>query len=323
MNMDRWFLIYSLLGGAVLLVVAAGGILLRESSRQDLETRVLAVAGDRPGGRRGSVASYGVLVRLLQAIGNRIRHGTRLYSQKDLKHLQDVITAAGLNPRQVLPILLGTKMLLMVLMPVMAVLVASFFGVSARMRLLAVGPGLIAGIIGPEWILRMLRQSYVDKLQSGLPDALDLLVVCSESGMGLESALERVSQEMQQFNRPMAFVLAGLLDDLRVLPDRREAFARFGQRAGVEGLQRLAAMLGQSLQYGTPLSQALRAVATELRRDAMNRLEEKAAKLPAKLVLPMIGLIMPCLYIILIGSSFLRLYDALHLVMGHGPAVHH
>jgi tight adherence protein C len=187
----------------------------------------------------------------------------------------------------------------------------SFVAPTVSMRLAIIGVGLLAGILGPEAALALLRRPYVAALQRGTPDALDLLVVCSEAGMGLESALERVSTEMLRSNRPTAIALGALLDDLRVLPDRREAFAAFGDRSGVEGMQRLATMLTQSLQYGTPLSHALRAVATELRRERANQLEERATKLPAKLIFPMVLFIMPSLYIVLLGTSFLRLYDAL------------
>jgi tight adherence protein C len=159
--------------------------------------------------------------------------------------------------------------------------------------------------------LGILRRRFTATIAQGTPDALDLLVVCTEAGMGLESALERVSIEMELANPPMASILAGLLDDLRVLPSRRDAFNNLGTRSGVEGLRRLGAMLNQSQQYGTPLGSTLRAVAEELRRDRMNKLEEKAVKLPAKLVFPMIGFIMPSLYIVLLGPSFMRLADAL------------
>jgi tight adherence protein C len=121
-------------------------------------------------------------------------------------------------------------------------------------------------------------------------------------------------------NRPMAVALSTLLDDLRVLPDRREAFTNFGARSGVEGLRRMATMLGQSLQYGTPLSNALRAVAGELRRQRMSDLEAKAVKLPALLIFPMVFFIMPSLYIVLLGTSFLRLYDTLGQFTTHLPS---
>jgi tight adherence protein C len=314
-------LLFALLGGVVLLVVLSAIVLLREARRRDLESRALALAGGGAAWRgRAGGAGYGGLAALLRLLGERVRRGTRFYSPKDVEQLQTVISAAGLNPRQVLPILLGAKLVLMLLVPLFAGIAASAAGLSPWARLSATGIGLVIGMMGPDWIVGVLRRSYVAALERGTADALDLLVVCSEAGMGLESALERVSQEMHQANRPMGIVLSGLLDDLRVLPDRREAFAKFGKRCGVEGLQRLATMLAQTLQYGTPLSQALRAVAAELRREQANRLEERAAKLPAKLVFPMIVFIMPCLYVMLLGSSFLRLYDALGSFISHLPA---
>jgi tight adherence protein C len=227
-----------------------------------------------------------------------------------------VILASGFNPYQMLPILLGTKAALMFLLPALA-LVAAAFAESFSMRVSIVGIGLVAGIMGPELALGMARRRFVGALRRGTPDALDLLVVCSEAGMGLESALERVSQDMRRSNRAMASVLSNLLDDLRVLPDRRDAFANLGTRSGVEGLRRFGTMLSQSLNYGTPLSNALRAVATELRRERMNKLEEKAVKLPALLIFPLIFFVMPSLYIVLLGPSFLRLYDSLAIFAHH------
>ena len=99
---------------------------------------------------------------------------------------------------------------------------------------------------------------------------------------------------------------------MRVLPDRRDAFRNFAERSGVEGARRVATMLGQSMQYGTPLSQALRTVAIDLRRERMIALEAKAAKLPVLLVLPLILFIMPSLFIVLTGPAVLRLINSLH-----------
>ena len=137
-----------------------------------------------------------------------------------------------------------------------------------------------------------------------------MLVVCSEAGMGLESALERVAQEMRRSNVPMARVLDGLLDDLRVLPNRREAFANLAARSSHDGLRRFGTMVNQSMQYGTPLGSVLRHVADELRRERLTKLEERAHKLGAKLLIPMVIFLLPCMGIILGASSFLRLIDA-------------
>ena len=175
---------------------------------------------------------------------------------------------------------------------------------------------LPVGLLGPDWILYFVRRPYVAALRRGLPDALDLLVVCTEAGMGLEAALEHVATEISRSNPAIGIAMSKLLDELRVLPDRREAFTNFGRRSGVDAFRRLATMLGQTLQYGTPLGQALRSVATDLRRERMTALEAKCARLPAMLVLPLILFIMPALFIVLAGSPMLRVLDSLRK-MGH------
>jgi tight adherence protein C len=106
--------------------------------------------------------------------------------------------------------------------------------------------------------------------------------------------------------------LSQLLDELLVLPDRREAFTNFGRRSGVEGIRRLATMLGQTLQYGTPLAEALRAVSGDLRRERMVALEARCVKLPAMLVMPLLVFIMPALFIVLGASPVIRVLDSLH-----------
>ena len=152
-------------------------------------------------------------------------------------------------------------------------------------------------------------------IQRGTPDAIDLLVVCCEAGMGLEAGIERVAQEMQKSNAAVSRVLGGLLDDLRMLPDRRDAFSNLANRSTCEGLRRFGTMLNQSLQYGTPLGEALRAIAEELRRDRITRLEERAHKLGAKLILPMVIFMLPAMFVILGGGPGL---DLLHSLRGIG-----
>ena len=123
--------------------------------------------------------------------------------------------------------------------------------------------------------------------------------------MGLESGLQRVAEEMTEANPGMAWVLRALLDDLRILPNRADAFEKLG--ATSEGLRRFGIMVSQSLQYGTPLSQALRTIATDLRRERITKLEERAHKLGAKLTIPMVLFLLPAMFVILGGSSFLHL----------------
>ena len=236
---DQMAIVAGCLAGIIFLVGISANILIREAKRHGLDDRVLRAVWGEPA--RESAATG--IAASLHALGERVRRGSRFYSQKDISYLQGLILAAGHNPKKLLPIVLGMKLLIMFPLPVVAAGAAFLLIESTQFRFVAIGVGVIAGIMGPEFLLGILRRPYTAALQRGTPDALDLLVVCSEAGMGLESALERVSQELFHSNRPMAVALSSLLDDLRVLPDRRAAFANFGSRSGVEGLQRMATML--------------------------------------------------------------------------------
>ena len=238
----------------------------------------------------------------------------RFYASANLEYLRGVIQASGFNPHKTLPLLLGDKLVLTASILALSVL-GAFFIEAPLFKIVTVGAGVIVGILGPEWILAFVRMRFKAAVQRGTPDALDLLVVCNEAGMGLEPALERVAQEMQHTNRPMATILFGLLDDIRVLPNRHDAFANLGRRSGVDGLRRFGTMLSQSLQYGTPLSHVLHSVSAELRRDRMTKLEEIAVKLPAKLIFPLIFFIMPSFYIVLLGTSIMRLTASLEAII--------
>ena len=254
----------------------------------------------------------GGLGRLLRRIGERLGGATRLYSEEDLGALESAITAAGLNPTRVLPMVLGTKALLAVLVPAAAIIYGLCRGLRGPADFLLFALALPLGLLGPDWALYFVRRPYLAALRRGLPDALDLLVVCTEAGMGLESALAHVATEIAAANPAIAVALSTLLDELRVLPDRREAFANFGRRSGVDAIRRLATMLGQTLNYGTPLADALRVVSADLRRERMVAMEARCARLPALLVVPMILFIMPALFIVLAGSPVLRLINSLH-----------
>jgi tight adherence protein C len=184
-------------------------------------------------------------------------------------------------------------------------------GMSDLNTTIAVMLGLVLGMLGPNYALRMLGARVQRLLRLGLPDALDLMVVCAEAGIALESALERVARDMEGTNRPVALELALLIHELRVIGDRREAFQRMANRTEIDGFKRLATTLAQAVRYGTPLSQALRTLAVEMRSDRMIAIEEKAVRLPALLVMPLILFILPALFIALAGPSLVGMSDLL------------
>ena len=171
----------------------------------------------------------------------------------------------------------------------------------------------MAAIVG--WFAPMLFISYGARqhkkaVRSGLPDALELLVVCVEAGLSLEDGLTRVVTELQRSQPALADELSLLLADLRILPSRDLALTNMADRVDVPSVRSVVTTLAQTLRYGTPLVQALRVVAAELRNDYLIELEERANRLPAYLTLPVILFLMPTIFLIVGGPAALRLIDA-------------
>ena len=302
--------------GAMLLAGVAVVMVLRGLTARTLEQRVTAIAATRSTAQPDEdTSTLGSMRRLLHWIGETIRGKTKFYSEKDVAALETMIASAGLQPRALLPVLLGIKVVAVVGMPLIAFVYGEAANMTGRQILFMSLFAVPLGMLGPDWVIGFARRPVLAALRRGVPDALDLLVVCSEAGMGLESALEHVSREMRHSNAAMSLALSRLLDDMRVLPDRRDAFRNFADGTGVQGARRVATMLAQSMKYGTPLSQALRSVAMDLRRERMIALEAKASKLPAMLTLPLIVFIMPSLFIVLIGPAIIHLGDVLAAVM--------
>lgn len=289
------------LGLAAAIVVAATLIFLliiREIHIRTLDARVSnAVLGisDR------STRSHD-MIGWLSSIGMRYR---KFYAEENLDELRVILQSAGFNHYRVLPIWIGVKVVSMFLFPIVAFLFGQLAGWPFASMLTVTLLGVVIGIMGPRLILLVMKRRFDAAVRIGTPDTIDLLVVCAEAGMGLESALQRVAEEMGQTNPAISRLLHGLLDDLRVLPSRAEAFDKLASTS--EGLRRFGIMVSQSLQYGTPLGQALRTIAADLRRERITNLEERAHKLGAKLTVPMVLFLLPAMFVILGGSSFLHL----------------
>jgi tight adherence protein C len=292
---------FSLLALTIAVAAATLVLIIREIHIRSLNIRVTKAVTGVP----SQSAPFRDTIGWLSALGARYR---RFYSQENLEQLRAIVQSSGFNPHRTLPILIGGKTVSMFLFPIMALFVAELLGKPLAGLLIFTAIGLVIGIMGPRFILSVLRRRFNAAIRRGTPDAIDLLVVCAEAGMGLESALERVAEEMDRSNPATAKVLFGLLDDLRILPNRRDAFEKLGSMS--DGLRRFGTMINQSMQFGTPLGQALRSIAEELRRDSHIRLEEKAHKLGAKLIVPMVLFMLPAMFVIMGASPFLHLIRA-------------
>ncbi|KAB2868771.1 MAG: type II secretion system F family protein [Bauldia sp.] len=152
--------------------------------------------------------------------------------------------------------------------------------------------------------------NVVSKRQSSIrrawPDALDLLLICVESGMSAEAAFRKVSEEIGQQSIPLAEELSLTTAELSYLRERRQAYENLGKRTGLDGVRSVTTSLIQAERYGTPLGQSLRVLAQESRDQRMNLAEQKAAALPPKLTVPMIVFFLPVLFGVIIGPAVIQ-----------------
>jgi tight adherence protein C len=167
----------------------------------------------------------------------------------------------------------------------------------------------IGGWILPIFIIAHLVKKRMKAIASGLPNALDLLVVCVEAGLSLEDGLQRVARELQDSQPALAEELALTWAEASILPDRIQALVNLSNRIDSPGVRTVVGMLSQSLRFGTPLGQSLRVGATEMRNDQMTKLEERASRLPALMTIPVMLFIMPTIFLIVGGPAALTLMD--------------
>jgi tight adherence protein C len=163
----------------------------------------------------------------------------------------------------------------------------------------------------PALILRRLVKRRAKAAADGLPDALELLVVCVEAGLSLEDGIDRIIGELRRSQPAIAAELALTSADLKILPSRDQALANLAERVDVPSVRSVVSTLSQTLRYGTPLAQAMRVVAAQMRTEALINLEERANRLPAIMTVPMMLFIMPVIFLIVGGPAVLRLIDML------------
>jgi tight adherence protein C len=195
------------------------------------------------------------------------------------------------------------------ILPLITIPIVWVAHVSAGMKPLLMYAPIGLGFYLPNFILNQQIQSRQKKIKEGLPDALDLLVVCVEAGLGLNAAMNRVADDCkvsnpvlsQEFTLLNLEILAGL--------DREQALRNLADRTGVEDLSTLCAILIQADRFGTSIATALRVQSDTLRTNRRQRLEEKAAQTPVKLIFPLLLFIFPALMVVIIGPAIIQVME--------------
>jgi tight adherence protein C len=182
--------------------------------------------------------------------------------------------------------------------------------VSPNMRITSSLIAMVMGFYVPTIFVKNLVTKRQHSIKRAWSDALDLLLICVESGMALEPALMRVSKEIGSQSVPLAEEMTLTVAELSFLQDRRKALDNLSKRTGLETVRSVVTSLIQSERYGTPLGQALRVLAQENRNDRMAEAEKKAAALPPKLTVPMILFFLPIIFAVILGPSIIMVTKA-------------
>jgi len=162
------------------------------------------------------------------------------------------------------------------------------------------------GMLSPNLFLKNRIQRRQVSIKRAFPDALDLLLICIESGMSVEAAFQKVSEEIGTQSVELAEELTLTTAELSYLPDRRKAYDNLAQRVGLDGVKAVCLALQQAERYGTPLGMTMRVLSQENRDMRMSEAEKKAAGLPPKLTVPMILFFLPVLFIVILGPAAIR-----------------
>lgn len=179
---------------------------------------------------------------------------------------------------------------------------------SVLVRLMMLIGAVLLGIKAPELYLVNATKKRQADIRRAWPDALDLALICVESGMSVEHAIRRVSSEIVTQSIPLAEELAVTAAELSYLPDRRAAFENLGTRVGLDPVKAVTTALIQAERYGTPVGQALRVLSQESRDQRMNEAEKKAAALPPKLTVPMILFFLPVLFVVILTPAVIQIF---------------
>ncbi len=303
-------------GGAVfvLLLTSLGLVLLRQAQRQDrVAARVRMIHGQRPTPRTGgeAIAMRTAVTHAVAAIGQLIlRSG--LLSAGTRAEFEQTLATAGLRGANGLAMFVGGKLLLVAGLPLLTFLLLPSDALPGMLGKLIPAVAGLVGLLAPEWLIGRRRKRYQRRLEQGLPDALDMMVICAQAGLGLGAAIVRIAAELQGGHREVAQELALTANELQMNSDSRIALINLGTRTGVDGYKRLTGTLVQTMQYGTPLTDALRMLAAELRQDILTRYEARAARLPVLMTLPTVLFILPCVFLIAGGPAIIQVMKAFH-----------
>ena len=285
-----------------------------------LESRLKSVANRREELRRRSreaLAGKGggpSLRRTDEGIFKRVNEQLQLSRLLEDNNLSDKLAQAGYRG----PSAISRFYVFRLFTPIVLALAAAVyvFGLNGMhlpfmQRIAACVAALVAGYYAPNVYVSNVATKRRDSIVSVFPDALDLLLICVESGMSIEAAIQKVGAEVGGSSMELAEELSLLAAELSYLPERRMAYEGLAKRTNHPGIKAVVTAMIQAERYGTPLGNALRVMAKENRELRLAAAEKKAASLPPKLTVPMILFFLPVLFVVILGPALMRVQDTM------------
>ena len=224
---------------------------------------------------------------------------------------RDMLRQAGLRSERHLMSYLASRLASPIMLALLAYVYSAIVvtDLSPQIRMVITVLAAVGGYYLPVILLKNLVARRQISIQRAWSDALDLLLICVESGMAVEPALQRVASEIGSASVPLAEELTLTVAELSYLQDRRKAFENLAKRTGMATVKSVTTSLIQSERYGTPLGTALRVLAQENRDARMSEAERKAAALPPRLTVPMIMFFLPVILIVIMGPAIMKIFE--------------
>jgi len=280
---------------------------LLEKIKQSGDNRLPLHAGDPRVKSLGTIQKHSL--DFLGSLGERVKPSR----STELSRMRMNFLKAGIRREKAPAIFWGIKSFFAVFLPPCFFLlrITTFKLMSPSLTLMICTLLGLVGFYSPDVWLQIRIARRRNKIMEGLPDALDLLVVCVEAGMGLDAAISRVGEEIRLNHKVLSDELKFLNLELRAGKLRRDALRNLARRVDLEDVNSLVTLLIQTDKFGTSVAQALRVYSDSLRTRRYQRAEEIAAKLPVKLIFPLILFIFPALFVTILGPAAIRVWQVI------------
>jgi tight adherence protein C len=265
--------------------------------------------------QESSVPEQPRLFKFLGALGE----ATKSKNVDEMSHLRRTLVKAGYRSIEAPLIFFGARLLLAIVLPAaFAVVRTSALPMLPHTQTMVLFIlTAVVGFYGPNLWVKMKTQRRQQKILAGFPDALDLMTVCVEAGLGLDAAMNQVADETSMSNRILSEELKLVNLELRAGQSRQNALRNLSLRTNLEDVNNFTTLLIQTDNFGTSIGQTLRVHSDAMRTKRHNRAEEAAAKLPVKLLFPLLFFIFPSMFVVIMGPAAIQIIRVLLPNMGH------